>query len=121
MTRLALLVRREALLHDFLIAAVTERPLFHDDATYRVALGLEISATAVTVDFVGNPVIRARVKSLLATSQTALLIANMTDARGVHARAGAAISLQPGETRIIELLCPEKIVPASLSWSTMQL
>ena len=121
MTRLALLVRREALLHDFLVAATTERPLFRDAAIHKIDRGIEISSTAVTLDFIGNPVIRARVRNLLSVPQNALLIAEITDARGARARAGAAVLLQPGETRVIELLCPERLVPASLLWSTMQL
>jgi hypothetical protein len=121
MTRLALLVCREALLHDFLVAATTEQPLFHDATTHKVSAGIEISSAAVTLDFIGNPIIRARVRSLLSAPQTALLIAEITDARGTRARAGAAVLLQPGETRTIELLCPERLVPASLSWSTMRL
>jgi hypothetical protein len=121
MTKLALLARREALLHDFLVAATTERPLFRDSAIHKVAPGIELSSTAVTLDFIGNPVIRARVKNLLSTPQSALLIAEITDARGTRARAGAAVLLQPGETRIIELLCPDRLVPTSLTWSAMQL
>jgi len=121
MTRVAILLRREALLHDFLVAATTERPLFHDATIHKVSAGIEISSTAVTLDFIGNPVIRARVRNLLSAPQTALLIAEITDARGMRVRAGAAVLLQPGETRIVELLCPERLVPASLSWSTMHL
>jgi len=121
MTKLVLLARREALLRDFLVAATTERPLFHDATIHKVAPGIEITSTAVTLDFLGNPVIRARVRNVLSTSQAALLIAEITDVRGTRARAGAAVLLQPGETRIIELLCPERLVPASLSWSTMKL
>jgi len=121
MTKLTLLARREALLHNFLVAATTERPLFHDATIYKVTPGIEVSSAAVTLDFIGNPVIRARVRSLLSAPQTALVIAEITDARGARARAGAAVLLQPGETRIVELLCPDRIVPASLSWSAMQL
>jgi hypothetical protein len=121
MTKLALLARREALLHNFLVAATTERPLFRDATIHKVSPGIEVSSAAVTLDFIGNPLIRARVRSLLSVPQTALLIAEITDARGTRARAGAAVLLQPGETRIVELLCPERLVPASLSWSAMQL
>jgi len=119
--KLTLLARREALLHNFLVAATTERPLLHDATIHKVTPGIEVSSAAVTLDFIGNPVIRARVRSLLSAPQTALVIAEITDARGARARAGAAVLLQPGETRIVELLCPDRIVPASLSWSAMQL
>lgn len=121
LTNLVLLVRREALLRDFLVAARTERPLFSDQSIHKVAAGIELSSTAVTLDFIGNPVIRARVRSVLTTSQTVLLIVEIMDAHGARARAGVAVSLQPGEARIVELLCPQRLVPASLSWSTMQL
>ena len=121
MTKLASLVRREALLRDFLVAARTERPLFYDPTIHKVSPDIEILSTAVTLDFIGNPVIRARVRSLLSATQSALLIAEITDARGARARAGAAVLLQPGETHIVELLCPDRLVPVSLSWSTMRL
>jgi len=121
MTKLALLARREALLHNFLVAATTERPLFRDATIHKVTSGIVVSSAAVTLDFIGNPLIRVRVRSLLSAPQTALLIAEITDARGTRARAGAAVLLQPGETRIVELLCPERLVPASLSWSAMHL
>ena len=121
LTNLALLVRREALLRDFLVAARTERPLFSDPSIHKVAAGIEVSSTDVTLDFIGNPVIRARVTSVETSSQTMLLIVEITDAHGIRARAGIAVSLQPGETRVVELLCPQRLVPTSLSWSIMQL
>jgi hypothetical protein len=121
MARLTLLVRREALLHDFLIAANTETPVLRDDATHALAPGVAISSTIVTLDFIGSPIIRARVRSLLATAQALELVAEIVDAGGGRGRAATTLTLQPGETRIVELLCPEKLSPASLIWSTVPL
>jgi hypothetical protein len=121
MERLAFLVRREALLHDFLIKARTETPVFHDDRTYRFDPGIEISATHVAADFIGSPIIRARVRNRTASRQMLLLEADLVSASGARSRAGAALTLEPGETRTVELLCPARVAPASLIWSTSPL
>ena len=121
MARLALLVRREALLHNFLIAARTETPLLRDDARRTLPPGIEISASTVTLDFLGSPVVRARVTSRSPVSQTFVLIAQLVDTAGARGRVGVAIALQPGETRTIELLCPSRLRPVSLIWSTAPL
>ncbi len=121
MTKLALLVRREALLHDFLVAASTETPLLRDDATHRLSVGIEISKTSVTLDLLGSPIVRARVTSRAASTQTVVLVADLVDAHGAHGRSAAALALRPAETRIVELLCPAKLSPISLIWSTAPL
>lgn len=121
MERLALLVRREALLHDFLIKARTETPIFADEATHRLEPGIEINATHVATDFIGSPIIRARVSNRTATRQALLLEAQISSANGDRATAAEALTLEPGETRTVELLCPSRISPASLIWSTTPL
>jgi len=120
-TRLALLVRREALLHDFLMNARTESPVFHDDTTYRLDRGIQIDSTRVSLDFIGSAIIRARITNLAATRRAVLLEADVASAQGARGRAAEALTLQPGETRTVELLCPENISPASLIWSTTPL
>jgi hypothetical protein len=121
MARLAVLVRREALLHDFLTAARTETPLLRDDARRTLPPGIEISTSTVTLDFLGSPVVRARVTSRSPVSQTFVLIADLVDTAGTRGRIGVAIALQPGETRIVELLCPSRLRPVSLIWSSAPL
>lgn len=121
MANLALLMRREALLHDFLVAASTETPVFHDDTTFRLAPGIQIDSTRVSSDFIGSPIIRARVTNLSAQRQVVLLEADIASPAGMHGRAAEALTLWPGETRTVELLCPAKIAPASLIWSTTPL
>ncbi len=121
MERLALLVRREALLHDFVVAARTETLLLRDDALRSLPSGIEISASAVTLDFLGSPIVRARVTSRSQVAQTVVLVAELVDASGARSRASTAIALQPGETRSVELLCPARLRPISLIWSTAPL
>lgn len=117
MARLALLLRREALLHQLLIAAATQRPLYRDDATYKLDAGVEVSATEVALDFLDSAIVRARVRNMLATPLTFVLIAAVIDATGVPGRASTIVTLQPRQARIVELLCPAKLSPASLIWS----
>ena len=119
--RLALLVRREAMLRDFLIKARTESPTFTDDRLYKLDPGIEIDETRVATDFIGSPIIRARVRNRTASRQALLIEADIRSSNGTHSRAGAAMTLEPGETRTVELLCPQRIAPASLIWSTSTL
>ncbi len=117
MARLALLLRREALLHQFLVAAMTQRPLYRDDATYRLDAGVEVSETEVALDFLDSAIIRTHVRSMLATSLTFVLTATVIDAAGATGRASTIVTLQPRQARIVELLSPAKLSPASLIWS----
>ncbi len=119
MAQLAALVRREALLRDFLIGARTERPLFRDDAVHRLAPDVEISATSVSVDFLGSAIIRARVRSLGNTPQVFTLIARIANREGAVASASAAVMLDAGAARSVELLCPRGVSPVSLEWSSV--
>lgn len=121
MTRLAILVRREALLHDYLVRANTETPVFHDETTYRLDPGILVRATRVTVDFIGSPIVRARVSNLTSLTQTVLMQALLASIDGASAQAAVVVTLQPFETRTIEMLCPSRIVPASLMWSATPL
>ncbi len=121
MTRLAILMRREAMLHDYLIRATTETPVFRDDASYHLDPGIIVRATRVTVDFIGSPIVRARISNLSALPQSVLLQALLASIDGATAQTAVEVFLQPGETRTIEMLCPARIVPASLTWSSTPL
>jgi hypothetical protein len=121
MTRLALLQRRQALLHEFLVRANTETPLFRDPSVRAPVPGLLVSATFVSRDLIGSPIIRARVTNRRPAIASIVLTADLADAKGVAARASLALMLLPAETRTIELLCPSDLVPVSLHWSAVAL
>ena len=117
MTRNALLELRHGLLREFLIRASTETPLLRDDAVREPVPGIRLSAAVVSVDFTGDPVIRARVTSTRAQAVYLVLIADIVDARGTHARASTALVVQPGASQVVELACPQRQRPAALRWS----
>jgi hypothetical protein len=119
--RLELDVRREALLHDFLVRASTETPEFADQRSYRLEVGASVGPVLVTRDFVGSPIIRARVTNLRPVKLSFVLSAQLTSKSGARSGASTVIVLQPHETRSVELLCPDDFTPQSLTWSTMPL
>jgi hypothetical protein len=119
--RLELLQRREALLHDFLIRAQTETPQFEDRRTYRLDVGVKVGPVVVTRDFIGSPIIRARVTNLSAADISFLLSAQLSSKSGAVSGASTVVLLHAYETRSIELLCPDNLVPQSLTWSTLPL
>jgi hypothetical protein len=121
MTSLALLVRREAMLHDFLLAARTETPIMSDASAHALMPGVDVFASTVALDFLGSPIIRAKVHNALARSLTAVIVADVVDVRGARGRAATEVTLRQGETRSIELLCPATLSPASLIWSIVPL
>jgi hypothetical protein len=119
--RLRLIERREALLHDFLVRADTEAPQFSDPRSYRIDRDVAVGPTVVTRDFVGSPIIRARVTNLTGADVSFLLSATLESPRGEHSGASAVVFLRAGETRTVELLCPDQLAPRALTWSTMPL
>jgi hypothetical protein len=119
--RLQLLQRREALLADFLIRARTETTQFEDSRSYRLDVGVRIGPVVVTVDFIGSPIIRARVTNLNEGDVSFLLSANLTSKTGAVSGASTVVVLHARETRSIELLCPDSLVPQTLTWSTLPL
>jgi len=121
LSSLARLEQRERQLRDFIIAARTETPSFADDEAHALAIGLSIGPTIVTRDFLGSPVIRARVRNTRPNAIFAVLEANITSVDGRSVRAASAVSLQPHESRTVELLCPAALVPATLVWSATAL
>ncbi len=121
MTRLALLERQEALLRNFLIRAHTQTLLLRDDGVHEVAPGIAVSSSVVGLDLLGSPIIHARVTNARPAVATVVLIADVVDTRKTPGRASSALVLEPGETRVIELLCPTQLSPTSLRWSAMML
>jgi hypothetical protein len=119
--RLELLQRREALLHDFLIRTQTETPQFEDRRTYRLDIGAKVGPVVVTRDFVGSPIIRVQVTNVTSADLSFLLSARLASKNGASSGASTVILLRAHETRTVELLCPDTIVPQSLTWSTMPL
>jgi hypothetical protein len=119
--RLELDARREALLHDFLVRARTETPEFSDQRSYRLQVGASVGPVLVTRDFVGSPIVRARVTNLRPVKLSFVLSAQLTSKSGARSGASTVIVLQPYETRSVELLCPDDFAPQSLTWSTMPL
>ena len=121
MTRLAILQEREALLHDFLVRARTETPLFQDERTSMPAPGVVVGAVVVSRDLIGSPIIRARVTNHRPALASIVLIADLDSHSGAKGRASVALLLQSGETRTVELLCPFALIPVSLRWSAFTL
>ncbi len=119
--RYALLQRREALLHDFLVRARTETPEFVDARAYPLGVGVTIGPVIVTKDFVGSPIIRAKVSNRRGVPVSFLLSASIASDRGAQSGASTVVILHAFETRTIELLCPESITPRALTWSTLPL
>ena len=121
MTQLALLQRRQALLHEFLVRANTETPLLNDGAPHEPLSGILINTTLVSRDLIGSPIIRARVTNRRSAVISIVLIADLADAKGRTGRASSALVLQPAQTRTVELLCPSELSPVSLRWSALAL
>lgn len=119
--RLRLLEQREALLRDFIVRATTEQPQFSDPRSYQVDRDVAVGPVVVTRDFVGSPIIRARVTNIAHGDVSFLLSATLESARGERSGASAVVFLHAGETRTVELLCPDDIAPRTLTWNTMPL
>jgi len=118
---LALALRHE-LLHDFLVEAGTQRPAFVDARIADAGFGLRIGPTSVDVDFIGSPIVRARVTNTTSQPLDALVVATVEDARGSSARASAWIErLSAHESRAIELFCPHSLEPVAVRWSVTPL
>jgi hypothetical protein len=119
--RITLLALRREMLHDFLVETGTQAPAF-TDARVHDAGGLAIGPTLVVVDFLGSPVVRARVRNASGKPLDALVIARVRDATGTSAQASTWIEkLAPGESKAIEIYCPGPMAPASVEWTVTPL
>ena len=114
----AALIRRETELENFIATASTESPLI----TLREptpAGPLAIGPSIVTVDFLGSPIIHAIVRNRSSTQFTGLLVAHLVYGAGQESAASVAVStIAPGQSRRVELLCPDVLRPTALHWTT---
>lgn len=119
--RTALLALRREMLHDFLVETGTEAPAFRDARIVKAG-GLRIGPTIVSLDFLGAPIVRARVRNASATAQDALLSARVRDAHGRTAQASTWIErLAAGESRTVEIFCPASLTPTAVDWTVTPL
>jgi len=115
--QLAQLEQRAAELHDFLVRAHTETPSFIDDEIHSLVDGLRVGPTIVARDFLGSPVIRARVRNVQAFAIFAVVQAHIRGKDGATSDAAIALTLAAGEVRSIELVCPSAVAPDALDWT----
>lgn len=116
---IAALTRRETALEDFLAQTETETPLVRLDSK-AILSDVEIGPSSVALDFLGSPIVRARVLNRSHQAFTGLVIAHIEDAAGNDVDLSYSVeSIAPGESRSIEMLCPSQMTPISLRW-TMQ-
>jgi len=121
MARIAYLERREAGLSELLAQTRAASLEFRDSRIARFR-GLEVGPTLVTADFLGSPIVRVTVTNRGSNAAGALLIAHLRDRDGRSADASEAVeSLSPGESRSVEILCPNRFIPTSIDWSVVWL
>lgn len=112
------LAMRHELLHDFLVEAESERPQFADAHTVDAGHGLRIGPTSVDVDFLGAPIVRARVVNDSGRVVDAIVVVTVEDANGASLRASTWIEgLAPHTDRAIELFCRKALEPVRVRWS----
>jgi hypothetical protein len=115
--RVALLALRREMLHDFLVEAGTEHPAFFDARVTHVAAGIDIGPTTVSIDFLGAPIVRARVRNRSDRSTSQLVTVRVRNRHGRIMEASTWVErLEPGGSREIELLCPESLTPMGVEW-----
>ena len=120
-TSILLFAARHELLHDFLVETGTERPAFVDRRLTRLA-SIVVGPTAVDVDFLGDPIVRATVRNASSRPASVLLQADVKDRSGHGTRASTWIeALAPGTSQTVEVLCPGVKSPASVEWSSTTL
>jgi hypothetical protein len=114
---IAALTRRETALEDFLALTATETPLVKLDAATKLA-DMDIGPSSIALDFLGSPIVRARVRNQSRVPFTGMFIAHVEDVSGKVVDLAYAVDLiAPGESRSIEMLCPSAITPTSLRWT----
>ena len=119
LTRDALLALRAEMLHDFLVRTGTEKPAFYDAHIVVVAGKLRIGPSAVTIDFLGAPIVRARVRNASSAEQAGVLLrVRVHDVHGRETEASTWIDvLGPGESRTVEIFCLQPLTPKSVDWT----
>ncbi|MBC5805482.1 MAG: hypothetical protein DLM53_10485 [Candidatus Eremiobacter antarcticus] len=119
--RVAMMERREAELRDFLIAARTETPAFADGAVHELDARLAVLSAFVTKDFLGSPIVRARVINRRHVKLSAVLELHVRSRDGQEGSAVTIVQLRPDEETTIELLCPRALDAAQLTWKATAL
>jgi hypothetical protein len=118
LARIAYFERREAQLTAFLLKTHTETPAFDDASVAGVGSGVTVGPTAVTVDFLGSATIRTRVRNGTTGPTSILITATLRAGDGTTARASTIVTgLAPLESRKVELACPQRMTPFSITWS----
>jgi hypothetical protein len=106
------------MLHDFLVEVGTEAPAFADRRIITLSIGVLIGPTSGDVDFLGSPIIRARVRNISGHRLDFLVTAWIRDGRGKTASMSIFVDdLPPDAARVIELLSPAPLHPAAIDWS----
>jgi len=119
---LAKLALRHELLHDFLVETQSERPAFVDVRVVDAGEGLRIGPTMVDVDFLGAPIVRARVVNETDHDVDAIIVVTLENTHGLSARASTWVQrLTPHADRAVELFCPNIVAPVSVHWSVTPL
>jgi len=109
---------RHELLHDFLVETRSEKPAFVDARIIDAGSGLHLGPTTVDVDFLGAPIVRARVVNDGDRAVDALVVVDVEGGSGVTTRASTWVErLAPHGARAIELFCPAALQPVSVHWS----
>lgn len=121
LARLDWLVQRERILYDFLLRARTETPIMDDARTQSVAGVLAIGPVAVTNDFIGGCIVRARVRNLQHRDVWLVLGAHLRGADANENSASLPLILHADETRVVELLSPTRQKPQALVWTVTAL
>lgn len=120
LARIKMLERRQAMLFAFLAKTHTQTPLFEDPSIVAVGAGILIGPTTITLDFLGSPIVRARVHNASAARASPLLTVRMRSEDGQDMRVSTVLEpLEPGASRTIELLSPWRGRPVSITWSAM--
>ena len=119
---LVTLAMRHELLRDFLVESGSEQPAFTDTRVLDLGKGIRIGPASVDTDFLGSPIVRARVVNSSSRSVDVLVTATVRDAHGTSARVATWVEgLAPGSARSIELACPAALTPTSLTWTMTDL
>jgi hypothetical protein len=117
--QIALLARRHAMLHDFLVEIGTEKPALVDPRVVTFANGIRVGPSSVDIDFLGSPLVRTRVTNL--SSAPADILISVTFASETGGVAADVERLAPGQSRIVELMGAPYTKPASLRFNVVRL
>jgi hypothetical protein len=117
--QIALLARRHAMLHDFLVEIGTEKPALRDPRVVEFPGGIRVGPSSVDIDFLGSPIVRARITN----ASGAVIDVLITVTLGPQSAGTAADveRLAPGESRVVELMGAIGAQPSHLEFSIQRL